>query len=490
MFNARSRMAFKPFYEAVARGLPYREANYESVKFVMQGSYGEEEIRQHAQFIEETLLSGKPMEMRPGDGRIYRTLYRRMSKSRYVAVSTDITEERLQQKALQDSRRQAEAATQAKAAFLANMSHEIRTPLNGILGMAQVMVLSDLTPLQREQAEAILDSGQALKRLLDDVLDLAKIDAGRLVLAPTDCDLRMLDRQLARWRRRAEAKGLGFHIDLGANVPSAMRLDPVRFGQCLSNLLSNAVKFTEPGGEVRVGISAQSLPDRIAVCVRVADTGIGMSEEMQQRLFSPFTQGDSSISRRYGGTGLGLVITRKLAALMGGDVTVESEEGKGSAFTLTFMVQPVASAADGRPRGKAPNAGRRVLFVDDHVINRRIGRLFLEPEGYVLTEAENGLEALRQLESGAFDLVLLDIQMPVLDGLQTLQRIRQSGRSWAGIPVVALVADGAEEDCERYLSQGMSGCIGKPIEQRDLLAAVGRACGVTAPSVREFAPGM
>jgi signal transduction histidine kinase/DNA-binding response OmpR family regulator len=490
MANRRSRQTFTELFAGLDRGLPYSEANYLSCVEVMKG-HSAEEVKYYADRIEAAARAGEVIDLRPSDGRIYRTMYNKMSRSRWVAVSIDVTDERRLQKKLKESRQQAEAAIRAKTVFLANMSHEIRTPLNGILGMAQVMVQSELTPAQREQAEAILDSGKALKTLLDDVLDLAKIDAGRLEMAPAACEFRLLQRQLNKWRRRAEAKGLRFLVDKAPSVPNELRLDPVRVGQCVSNLLSNAVKFTEPGGEIRVGISVEPRPDGIALSISVADTGIGVSEETRQRMFSPFSQGDSSITRRYGGTGLGLVITQKLAALMGGDVTVESEHGKGSVFTLTVLTQPVETVS--RPRAAASPGAQtaseasvlRVLFVDDHAINRRIGRLFLEPEGHIVTEAADGLEALALLRDGDFDMVFLDIHMPVLDGLQTLQCIRNSGLPWAGIPVVALVADAAGEDCERYLSEGMAGFVGKPIEQRNLLAAVSRVSGARLSGAAE-----
>jgi signal transduction histidine kinase/DNA-binding response OmpR family regulator len=482
MANRRSRQTFTELFAALARGLPYSEANYVSCVEVMKG-HSAEEVKYYADRIEAAVRAGEVIDLRPSDGRIYRTMHNQMSRSRCVAVSIDVTDERRLQKKLEESRRQAEAANRAKTVFLANMSHEIRTPLNGILGMAQVMAQGGLPPAQREQAEAILDSGKALKSLLDDVLDLAKIDAGRLEMAPAACEFRLLQRQLDKWRRRAEAKGLRFLVDKAPSVPNELRLDPVRVGQCVSNLLSNAVKFTEPGGEIRVGISVEPRPEGVALSISVADTGIGISEEMRQRMFSPFSQGDSSITRRYGGTGLGLVITQKLAALMGGDVRVDSEEGRGSVFTLKVLTHPVDTVS--RPRAAASLGHQtaseasvlRVLFVDDHAINRRIGRLFLEPEGHVVTEAADGPEALALLRDGDFDMVFLDVHMPVLDGLQTLQCIRKSGRPWAGVPVVALVADAVGEDCQRYLGEGMDGVVGKPIEQRNLLAAVSRVCG-------------
>ncbi len=487
MANQLSRETFPDFYAAIAQGLSYSEANFAGVRRIMPHA-SDAECRRVADGIETHLRSGRPLDLRTAGG-IYRTTYSRMSHDRYVAVSVDITDERNREKELEAARQQADAANQSKSAFLANMSYEIRTPLNGILGMAQVLAQRALTPPQQEQAKAILDSGKALKMLLDDVLDLSKMEAGRMELAPTDHQLRLVLEHIRQvWEPQARRKGIAIRVHIDEQVPDILHFDPTRVEQCVSNLVSNAVKFTE-GGEVRIDVSSSETPDGIAITIAVSDTGIGMTPDMAGRLFTPFTQGDNSISRRFSGTGLGLVITRKLAELMRGDVTARSEEGKGSTFTLTLMAEPArmppplrkAHRAVGRTVPFEIPRGKRILLVDDHPVNRRVGRLFLEPAGYQVVEAENGKEALGKLEESEFDLILLDIHMPVLDGLQTLRCIRSTDKSWQNLPIIALTADAMSGDRERYLAAGMNGYVAKPIEQRDLLAEIARLLGSRLP---------
>ena len=408
-----------------------------------------------------------------------------------AAFKTNMLEVAIEERTreLMESQRQAEATTQAKSTFLANMSHEVRTPLNGILGMAQVLVQGDLTPEQREQVELVLESGKNLKTLLDDVLDLSKIEAGRMTLVPVDKDFHNVLRRLHRlWLPRSEEKNIALTLAIEESVPQYLRFDPVRLGQCISNLVSNAIKFTERG-EVAIKASSGKIAQGAAIAITIRDTGIGMSEAAAGRLFAPFMQADSSISRRFGGTGLGLVITQKFAQLMGGDVTSTSTEGTGSTFTLSFVAEPVsdiAAAATIETAGQTiPGCnslrGKKILLVDDHPLNRRVRRLFLEPEGYDVTEAENGLEALEKLAGTRFDLVLLDIHMPVLDGIQTLKRVRASLEPWHDVPVIALTADAMTGDRERYLAEGMDGYISKPIDKLGLLLEIQKLLGSETP---------
>jgi CheY-like chemotaxis protein/anti-sigma regulatory factor (Ser/Thr protein kinase) len=351
------------------------------------------------------------------------------------------------------------------------------------MGMSQALVRSNIQQEQREQLDVILDSAKMLKALLDDVLDLSKIEAGRMELAPVDQELRqILHRQHWLWRPRAEEKGINLRLAVEDNVPAYLRLDPTRLGQCISNLVANAIKFTKKG-EVSIHVSCEAKPCGIGLSIAVSDTGIGMTEETISRLFAPFTQADGSISRRFGGTGLGLAITRKIARTMGGDVKVTSTPDKGSVFTLTLRAQLAEKpkSADSsklfsllEPNQHTENKGARILLVDDQPLNRRVARLFLDPEGFEVLEAENGLQALEQLSCHSFDLVLLDVHMPMLDGIETLKRIRTSDEPWNNVPVIALTADAMSGDRERYLAQGMSGYLSKPIEQRDLIAEITR----------------
>jgi len=482
--NRIIREAFFDFFTMMARGATHLEAHFAGARRSLPHA-SDEECWRIADTVATHIQQGKAIDLTSSNGKTYRAIYKVMNDGHYVAVYLDITELRQRKRELEALRREAEAANQAKSAFLANMSHEIRTPLNGILGMAQVLADDDLEPENREQVDIILESGKTLKALLEDVLDLSKIEAGHMELAPADCDLeQILRRQYSLWLPRAEEKGLELRLAIALGLPQHLRLDPIRFGQCLSNLISNAIKFTERG-VVRISVSSRETPVGYAISVSVTDTGIGMSPETAERLFAPFTQADTSIARRYGGTGLGLVITRRLAQLMGGDVVLRSDEGKGSTFTLTLTAEAASSAAPSEAdlampttlsQGKAQSAlrGKRILLVDDHMLNRRVARLFLAPAGYDIVDAENGVQALERLAAEAFDLVLLDIHMPVMDGLETLKRIRADPSAWSGIPIIALTADAMSGDRERYLDEGMDGYLSKPIDKQALLAEMAR----------------
>lgn len=375
------------------------------------------------------------------------------------------------------------AANAAKSQFLASMSHEIRTPLNGILGMAQALASdTSIAQTHRDKVETILDSGRILTALVDDVLDLSKIEAGKMTIDPVDGDLRHVARRIIRlFEPRAQEKGISLTLDVAEPLTEALAFDPVRVRQCLSNLVSNAVKFTETGG-VTLHLATSEADDRWQVTATISDTGIGMDQEAMGKLFSEFSQADSSTTRRFGGTGLGLAITRKLARMMDGDVTVESTPGKGSAFTFTFLAAPAAgpvqrqSGRDADPGSGATHSltGLRVLLADDNPVNREVVRLFLEPYGITFTEAENGRDVLEALDREPFDLLLLDIHMPVMDGPEALSRLRESGKAYSRVPVIALTADAMSGDRERFLGMGADGYVAKPIDQAELLSAVAR----------------
>ncbi len=377
----------------------------------------------------------------------------------------------------------AETGTRIKTQFVANMSHEIRTPLNGVLGMAQALLAENLTDSQRGKLEIILESGSSLMALLNDVLDLSKIEAGKLEIAPTAGDLVHLLRMTKRlYIPRAAEKGVTLRFLQDDNLPERLIFDPVRVRQCVANLVSNAVKFT-PKGSVELRASATMAADGgYDVQVEIADTGIGMSEETQARLFESFMQADSDTTRTYGGTGLGLAISRQIARLMGGDITLTSKAGVGSTFTLTFRAGAVvpSTCPQQAPKPEEPQQskrslrGARVLLVDDNTINRQVIRLFLSPHGVRIQEATNGREALAALENDLFDIVLLDVHMPVMDGCETIRRIRGSGSSWANIPVIALTADAMSGDRERFIALGMNEYVSKPVDQRELLSKMAR----------------
>ncbi len=371
----------------------------------------------------------------------------------------------------------AEAESAAKSAFLANMSHEIRTPLNGVLGMAQALRQGDLTASQRDKVEMMVESGRTLMTVLNDVLDLSKIAADKVAIDPVATEVREgLNRTLELFRPKAVEKGLDISLQLDLDLPTHLKFDPVRARQCLTNLLSNAVKFTETG-EIRVSARMRRGAQGPMMELTVTDTGIGMTDEQLARLFADFTQADESTTRRFGGTGLGLSISRKLARLMGGDLRAESELGRGSTFRLTFAASELEAGdailtAVSDSSGPQPRewAGRRVLVTDDNAINRKVVQMFLKPLGVSVVEAENGEQALERLSAEPFDLVLMDVHMPVMDGKEAVARMRASNAPWAGIPIIALTADAMDGDREKYLSGGMDGYVAKPIAQIELLS--------------------
>ena len=470
------------------------------------GLYMEEEHARVRASWERCLASGKVESI---DTRIYRPdgkgrwvrMFTRVQRSsagqniRAVGLMLDIHEQKQQELALLEAKAQAEAATVAKSNFLASMSHEIRTPLNGILGMAQVLAADTLSDAQHERVNVISDSGQTLMALLNDVLDISKIEAGKLEIA---CINGRLDQTIDRMRHlflsRAEERGLWIKVEPLGDVPATMLYDPVRVRQCVSNLLSNAIKFTERGG-VTIRYGATPKPDGgWRIDISITDTGIGMDEETSSRLFAAFTQADASISRRFGGTGLGLAITRQLSRLMGGDVAVESRIGEGSTFRLSFDAGPPqvgqAVESEDRPNEAFEEAkqstfmGARVLLVDDNPVNRQVVRLFTTQLGPKIVEAVNGEEALARLAEQPFDIVLLDVHMPVMDGRETIKRIRASDQPWRDIPVIALTADAMSGDRERYIGMGMSDYISKPIDSRELATKYVRLL-----QAHRFAPG-
>ena len=403
-----------------------------------------------------------------------------------VAISwlEDVTRRKAAEAELITKREEAETANLSKSTFLATMSHEIRTPLNGILGMAQILATRNLPEEDREMVETIHDSGRTLMAILNDVLDLSKIEAGKMEIAPVEGDLRhSLERLRKLFLSNANDKGLHLSFQAAPTIPDALVFDPVRVRQCLSNLVSNAIKFTHMGS---ITLSADYVTKpRPQVSITVADTGIGLTPDEQNRLFDPFEQSDKSTARLYGGTGLGLTISRQLANKMGGDITVSSQKGQGSTFTLTFDVDvPDRATAPARSMNSraAPSSpdtngigstaislsGRKILLVDDNEINRKVASLFLAAMGVEIIEAENGKMALDRLHEETVDLVLMDVHMPVMDGPQALKAIRQSGQSWKNIPVIALTADAMREDREYYLSLGMDGHVAKPINPEEL----------------------
>ncbi|MDQ0466578.1 PAS domain S-box-containing protein [Caulobacter ginsengisoli] len=375
----------------------------------------------------------------------------------------------------------AETHSRAKTAFLANMSHELRTPLNGVVGVVDALAQTELDPRQQEMVRLVADSARSLERILSDILDLSRIEAGRLSLEETAIRLDEVTLSLCDiFRLKAEEKGLAFEVWIGEGLEEAVLGDAVRIRQVMANLISNAVKFTAQGG-VRVALTRAGAPDpqgRRPVRIAVADTGPGFAPEIAGRLFERFEQADGSITRRFGGTGLGLAITRELIGLMDGEITVESEPGRGARFQVELPLRPAAEPVRApQPAATPMDATLRILVVEDHPINRHVLQLMLEPFGFDLTFTENGREALEALEGlgrEAFDVVLMDMQMPVMDGLTAIRLIR-AGERGPRLPIAMLSANVGEEHEVAALQAGADVHIAKPVTLDSLLGGINRA---------------
>ena len=440
---------------------------------------------------------GRPMQLKSKDGKLLAILANcspilgHDKKYHGVLVSfEDVTAIEKSKTELQDAKDLAEAANQAKSEFVANMSHEIRTPMTAILGFADVLrrgLATDKSE-QEEYLNIIHTSGRLLLALINDILDLSKIESGRMEMETVQCSPAILIQEIISVLRvRAEEKGIAIGCRFDGEMPETIETDPVRFKQLLTNLLGNAIKFTETGS-VEVVAKLAKLGGESKLEVQVIDTGIGMSPEATEKIFDPFSQADTSITRRFGGTGLGLAISRHFTEALGGQLTVQSEPGKGSVFTATIgtgdlgevamlsseQLSSILQAVPQADKTKLCLRACRVLVADDGLSNRKLISLVLRKAGAEVEVVENGQAAVESAMCGKFDLILMDMQMPVMDGYTAIQTLRQRGLK---VPIIALTAHAMKGQEDKCMESGCSGFVPKPIDFERLIGAMAEILG-------------